>query len=281
MTLAPLAVTGATGVLGRYVAQNLAAAGFQQRLLVRSPERAPKLSGTTVHRFAYDTETETREALKGVNTLFMVSAAESADRLDQHRAFVDTAVDAGVQHIVYTSFFGASPDATFTLGRDHDITEKYIAATGVAYTFLRDNFYIDFMSALIGDDGVIRGPAGDGRVSIVAREDIGRAAAAVLVSPARHAGRRYDLTGPEAPTMAEIAGILSEHRGTAVTFHNETISEAYESRKKWNAPDWQNDAWVSTYTAIAAGEQARISPDIEILTGRRPLTLRGYLQDHS
>ena len=94
----------------------------------------------------------------------MVSAAESADRLDQHRTFIDAAAEAGVRHIVYTSFLGAAPDATFTLARDHWVTEEHIRASGLAFTFLRDSFYLDFLPALAGEDGVIRGPAGDGLV---------------------------------------------------------------------------------------------------------------------
>jgi len=272
-----IAVTGGTGVLGRFVASNIAAAGVSQRLLARTTSKAPDLPGAVVYPFSYSDRSATAEALSGVDVLFMVSAAESVDRLVQHRTFIDSAQAAGVRHIVYTSFFGASPTATFTLARDHDATERYIAASGLAHTFLRDNFYIDFMNALVGDDGMIRGPAGDGRVSVVAREDIGRVASAVLLAPSSHVNATYDLTGPESLTLDEVAATLSAYRGTPVTFHNETIEEAYESRAHYHAPAWQTDAWVSTYTAIAAGETARVSSDVEAITGRRPLTLAEFL----
>lgn len=281
MTLPTIAVTGATGVLGRLVATNLADAGVSQRLLARVPSRAPELPGAVAYPFSYSDRQATAEALAGVETLFMVSASESLDRLDQHRAFIDSAQEAGVAHIVYTSFFGASPTATFTLARDHYVTEKYIEDAGIRHTFLRDNLYLDFMDALIGDDGVIRGPAGYGRVSAVARDDIGRVAAAVLQAPGEHANATYNLTGREALSFDEIAAILSEYRGESVTFRNETIEEAYASRAKYDAPDWQNDAWVSTYTAIAAGEMAAVTDDVERLTGRAPLTLRELLAAES
>jgi uncharacterized protein YbjT (DUF2867 family) len=100
-------------------------------------------------------------ALHGVDVLFMVSASESADRREQHRTFVDAAAAAGVRHVVYTSFLGAAPDATFTLARDHWATEEHLRASGMAFTFLRDSLYLDFLPALAGPDGVIRGPAGD------------------------------------------------------------------------------------------------------------------------
>jgi NAD(P)H dehydrogenase (quinone) len=209
--------------------------------------------------------------------LFMVSASESADRLDQHRAFVDAAAAAGVQHIVYTSFAAAASDATFTLARDHYVTEEYIKASGMDWTFLRDGFYIDFMEALVGQDGVIRGPAGTGRASFVAREDVARTAAEVLVSPSRHAGRTYDLTGPEALTLEEVAATLSRVRGHDITFHNESIEEAYRSRAEYGASDWQLDAWVTTYTAIASNIMAGVSRDVETITGTTPITLETYL----
>ena len=101
----------------------------------------------------------------------MVSAPESEDRLDKHLAFVDAAAASGVRHIVYLSFMNAAPDATFTLARTHFHTEERIKASGMTYTFLRDNFYADFFVELPDEEGRILGPAGDGRVGVVARED--------------------------------------------------------------------------------------------------------------
>ncbi|MET0989870.1 MAG: SDR family oxidoreductase, partial [Glaciihabitans sp.] len=259
--------------VGRMVAQRIAGAGRPQRLLARTVAKAPELPGAGVLPFSYDDRGASTAALDGVTTLFMVSAAENEHRLDQHKAFIDSAVAAGVRHIVYTSFFGAAPDCVFTLGRDHYATEEYIKATGLAFTFLRDNFYLDFIKDLMGDDRVIRGPAGNGRVAGVARSDVAKVAATILLDAGSHTNTTYNLTGPEAITLADAAEMLSTATGTRVTFHNETVEEAYASRAKWGAPDWQNDAWVSTYTAIASGELAAVSPDVETLTGHRPLSL--------
>ena len=139
----------------------------------------------------------------------MVSGAEAADRLDQHRRFVDAAADAGVQHVVYTSFHGAAPDCTFTLGRDHYATEQHLRASGMSWTFLRDNFYLDVFPYFVGEDGVLRGPGGNGRVAAVARADVARVALAVLADPDAHRGATYDLTGPEALTLAEIGETIA------------------------------------------------------------------------
>ena len=273
-----LAVTGSTGWLGGLVARDLADRGVAQRLLVRDVSRAPELPGSVAAQCSYRDLDAARTALQGVETLFMVSASESEDRLDEHRTFVDAAVAAGVRHVVYVSFFGAAPDATFTLARDHAATEEHIRASGMAWTFLRDNLYLEFMDHMVGEDGVIRGPAGDGRAAIVAHDDIARVAVAVLLAPASHVGATYDLTGPESLTLTEMAAEISEVTGRQVHFHDETVEEAYASRAVYGAPDWQVDAWVSTYTAIAAGELDGVSGDVERLTGRRPTSLREYLE---
>jgi uncharacterized protein YbjT (DUF2867 family) len=272
-----LAVTGSTGWLGGLVARGLAERGVAQRLLVRDVGRAPRVLLATAVQSAYGDSAANAEALDGVSTLFMVSAAEHEKRLDEHRAFVDAAAGAGVEHVVYVSFFGAAPGATFTLARDHFATEEHIKASGMAWTFLRDNLYLEFSEAMVGPDGVIRGPAGDGRAAVVSHEDIAGVAVTVLQEPTRHAGQTYSLTGPEALTLAEIAGLLAEIRGREVRFHDETIEEAYQSREVYGAPDWQVEAWVSTYLAIRAGEFDGVTDDVERLTGRRPVSLRDYL----
>ncbi|WP_160668815.1 SDR family oxidoreductase [Pseudarthrobacter sp. ATCC 49987] len=277
--LPTLAVTGSTGHLGGLVARLLADAGSPQRLLVRDPGRAPELEGGVPVVVTYADQVLAKAALEGVKTLFMVSAAEAEDRLQQHYTFVDAAATAGVQHIVYTSFLGAAANCTFTLGRDHFATEEHIRASGMDFTFLRDNFYLDFLPLLAGEDGVIRGPAGDGAMAAVARADIARSAVTVLRDPALHIGRTYDLTGPEDISLATAADLLTARTGRTITFHNETLEEAYASRASYGAPPWQVDAWVSTYTAIAAGELAGPTSAVHELTGREPLGLAQFLAE--
>ncbi len=104
-----------------------------------------------------------REAFTGVSTLFLVSAREAEDRVEQHKLAIDSAAAAGVERVVYLSFIGASADATFTFARDHFQTEEHIRASGLGFTFSRQNLYMDLLPVLGGEEGVIRGPAGDGR----------------------------------------------------------------------------------------------------------------------
>lgn len=262
-----IAVTGATGNIGGRVARRLADAGVHQRLVVRDPSRAPQLRGADVVQAEYGDFASAGAALKGVDILLMVSGSETPDRVAQHRSFIDAAVGAGVRHLVYTSFVSAGPDATFTLVRHHWATEEHIRASGLHYTFLRDNLYADFFPFMAGEDGTIRGPAGEGRVAAVAQDDIAEVAAAVLTSPTSHVDAAYDLTGPEALTLHEVAATITAVTGRAITYSPETIEEALASRAKYGAPDWQVEAWISTYTAMAAGEMDVVSDAIPKITG--------------
>ncbi|MFT4470477.1 SDR family oxidoreductase [Arthrobacter sulfonylureivorans] len=270
----PIAVTGSTGQVGGMVASMLAEQNLPLRLILRDPSRAPQLPGTTTARAGYGDKAAVAAALDGVDTLFMVSAAEAEDRLEQHFTFIDAAIAAGVEHIVYTSFIGAAEDATFTLARDHFATEEKLRGSGLKHTLLRNNLYADILPLFADEAGVIRGPAGEGKAAFVAREDVARAAATILAEPMPHAGFTYELTGPESVTLAEAAAAIAEATGRPTSFLNETVEEAYASRAHYGAPSWQVDAWVSTYTAIEAGELDLVTHDVDLLTGRPALSLR-------
>src|SRR3954451_3902885 len=231
--MADLAVTGSTRALGRRIAPTLADLGIEQRLIVRDAGRAPKLDGAEVRGVpgGYADPAGFREALEGVGTLFLVSAEEAPDRVAQHRNAIEAAREAGVERIVYTSFLGAAGDSTFVLGRDHWATEQAIRETGVAFTFLRDSFYMDFIPFFAGPERTFRGPAGDGRLSPVSRDDVAAVATQVLSTPGAHDGEIYALTGPDLFTLAEAAERLTVHTGEPYSYVEETIEEAWESRR--------------------------------------------------
>ncbi len=155
-------------------------------------------------------------------------------------------------------------------------TEEHIRRSGMSWTFLRDNLYLDFVPAL-AEGGVVRGPAGDGRLSAVAQTDVARSAVAVLRVPTDHAGKAYHLTGPEAFTLTEAATAITELTPATVRFEDQAHEAAMASRAHHGAPCWQVEASVSTCTATARGEMAEVSPDVERLTGRRPVDLRELL----
>ena len=260
-----IAVTGATGEVGRRVVARLDA----PRLIVRDAARAPEGADVRVAA-GYHAFEEMRAALAGADTVLLIPAAESADRVEHHRTAVDAALAAGVSRLVYLSFLNAAPDATFTLARDHWATEQHIRASGLAFTFLRMNLYMDFIPAM-AVDGVIRGPAGDGRVSAILRDDVAAATAAVLTSDG-HAGATYDLTGSESFSLAEAAARLGAR------FEDETDEQAFASRAHYGAPDWEVRGWVSSYQAIRDGSLDVLSTAVRDLTGREPTSLAAYLQ---
>lgn len=274
-----IGITGVTGKLGSFVADLVDKRGMASIHLARSPERATVYTTAEIRKIVYANTPEVVEALKGIDVLLMVSARENPERVKEHKSFLDAAKLAGVQHIVYTSFYGADEQATFTLSRDHAQTEAYIKELGFTYTFLRDNFYLDFFIDMALENGEIRGPAGSGQVSAVARKDTSRVAAEILLSPKKWENRTLNLTGPEDLSMEEIATLLSRATKKIITYIDESVEEAYESRKKWPAQTWEYDAWVSTYTAIKVGEQAGVSTDVENVLGHPATSLLDILRD--
>lgn len=273
------ATSGATGYVGGRVAARLAEAGVGQRLIVRDRSRAPGLAGAEVAEASYADAAALGEALAGAQVFFMVSGAGDRDRLGQHRAAVDAAAGAGVERIVYLSYIAAAPDTTFTFGRDHYHTERHIRASGLGFTFLRDNLYQDILPLMAGADGVIRGPAAEGRVGAVSRDDVADAAAAVLLSEG-HDGQAYDVTGPEAITLRKAAEELSRATGRRVTYSAESVEEAYASRSGYGAPDWEVEGWVTSYVAMANGDLDVVSDAVRELTGHAPAMFAEFLRRH-
>jgi len=273
-----IAVTGATGALGGLVSQQLA--NQSPVLIVRDPSRAPALPGSEVRIAEYRDHDSALTALAGIDVLFLVSATESQRRREDHRRVVMAAAETGVRHVVYTSFAGAGGDATFSLVRDHAYTEAAIRASGMDFTFLRDNFYLEGLPHFANRSGVIRGPAGDGRFSPVSRRDVADVAETVLRQPAAHAGAAYTLTGPEALNLTEATARLSAVLGRDFRFEDETEEAARAwRREQYDAEDWQLDAWVSTYTAIRDESLAEVTGDVERVSGHPARTLEQALTE--
>jgi NAD(P)H dehydrogenase (quinone) len=274
----PIGVTGSTGELGGRVATRLANLGRPQRLLVRNPARAPQLSGAEIMQASYEDGPSMKVALSGLKVLFLVSGFGS-DRLEQHYSAIDAAVAAGVERIVYTSVLSAAPLATFTHAREHYLTEQRIRESGCRYTFLRPTFYLDRTPRWFSNEGIVQGPAGNGTISWVSRDDLADVAVAVLTTDG-HDGASYEITGSQALTLHQAAEEFSHATGIPASYRPETIEEAKTSRAKFNPTNWELEAWVSTYVAIATGELSVVSHSVEVLTGHAPQTLADYLQLH-
>jgi NAD(P)H dehydrogenase (quinone) len=275
-----LAVTGATGAVGGRVAERLSTSGISQRLILGRGAETPDLPGAVpVEVSDYGDADDMEKALAGVSTMFLVSFREAEDRLDRHFRAVDAAVAAGVERIVYLSFLRASANSTFLLGRQHFATEEHIKDRRVGFTFLRSSFYADFVPYFTGDDGVIRAPAGDGKVSWICRDDIADTVVAALTDNA-YDGQTLENTGPAALDFDETAAILSSVSGREISYVAETVEEAWESRRPTGAPDWEIEGWISSYLAVANGELSHVSDTVERLCGRPPRDLESFLVDN-
>jgi NAD(P)H dehydrogenase (quinone) len=283
-----IAVTGATGALGGRVADRLAATrSAPLRLVVRDAARAPDLPGAEVRENpgGYADGAGLTAALSGADTVYLVSAGEAEDRVQQHLTAVEAAAAAGVQRIVYTSFVGADrPDPTFTLVRHHGLTEEAIRATGLRHTFLRSSMYADFVPFFATvEDGtaVIAAPAGDGRTGFVSRDDIADVTAAVLLDDSGALdGQALEVTGPEALSMAEAAAVLGEVTGRPAIYRDQTVEEAWATRRPSGHPDWEIEGWVASYLAIAAGELSAVTDVVPRLTGHLARSVAEHLRAH-
>ncbi len=275
-----IAVTAATGALGSRIAHRLGAAGSSPRLVVRDASRAPAVPNARVMAVGgYEDGAGMRAAFSGVDTALIISASEAVDRVSLHTAAIDAARDAGVARIVYISFIGAAPRATFTFARDHWHTEEHLRASGVGHTILRDNLYLDALPYFPGPDGVVRGPAGTGRFGGVARDDVADAVVGVLTAsdPTVHDGRTYDITGPASISMDEVAAALTAATGRLITYDAETLDQAYASRAVYSAPDWEVAGWVTSYQAIAVGELDVVTSAVADLAGHPPMSFAEFL----
>ena len=260
-----VAVTGATGALGGRVARRLADRGVAQRLSCATPTGPRRCRAPRWPRPGYADGAAMRLALAGVDTLLLVSATEASGREAVHRAAVDAAIDAGVRRIVYTSFFGAGPAATFTFARHHWDTEAVPAlarrprtrscATTCTSTCCRPSSGPTWSCA--DRPATVGWPGSPATTSPTPRR---------RCSPTdgrRHEGRTYSLTGAQAFTLHDATRELSVATGRTVTYYAETVDEAYASRAHYGAPDWEVEGWVSTYTAIAAGEMAAVTDHVQ------------------
>lgn len=215
-----IAVTGATGQLGRLVIASLKTKVPTDQIvaLVRSPEKAADL-GVTAIAFDYSKPDRLAPALAGVDTLLLISSNEVGQRAAQHRNVIEAAQQAGVGRIVYTSLLHADT-SPLDLAAEHVETEEAIAASGLPATFVHNGWYTENYSgsipgALAG--GAFIGSAGGARVSSAARVDYAEAAAVVAAGEG-HEGRTYELAGDTAWTLPELAAAISSQSGRSIPY---------------------------------------------------------------
>jgi len=271
-------VTGVTGNIGGRVAELLAQRNIAMRLGARTPQEAPKLPNTEAVAFDYEQPDQMIKALEGIETIFITSIyGKPGDRAKLHINVIDAAKSAGVKNIVYLSFQGASPDSAFAYSVDHWQTEEHLKATGLNYTILRSNYYMDLLIEMAGDEYIIHGPAENGKVGWVSREDVAQTVAAVLAD-GKHTNETLDVTGPESFDLAAACSRLTLIGDNTIYYDMEELDEARTWRIESGADPIDVDVWLGSYIAMAKGEVEALSDTVERKTGRKPYTLEEYFK---
>jgi NAD(P)H dehydrogenase (quinone) len=268
-----IVVTGATGHLGHLIVEALLKLGVSPFEIVAGGRNLDKLDdlaeqGVTVVPLDYDDPSTLDAAFAGIETLMLVSASEPGKRVPQHKAAIDAAVAAGVGRIVYTS----APRATtsdLVLAPEHKATEELIAASGVAATILRNNWYSENYvgtARQAAESGVLVSSVGDGLVASASRKDYADAAAVVLTTPG-HEGAVYELSGDVAWTQDDLAAAISQATGKTVVY-TPVSTEQHAAILKSAGLDEGTIGFITALDAnIAQGDLAETSGELRELLG--------------
>jgi uncharacterized protein YbjT (DUF2867 family) len=275
-------VTGATGTVGRLLLRQLSAHGEQVRAFVRNLEHKVSFPGVESVSGDFCDPVTFLPALEGVDRLFLL-VPSSPEVEAQQKAFVDAAKRRKVRHIVYLSQFGANTDSSGRFQRYHGAVEDYIRESGLAFTFLRPNLFMQALlnfRSTISVQGALYTPAGEGRVSVVDVRDIAAVAEQALLEPG-HEGKVYTITGPEALSHAEIAAQLTEVL-TKPVHHIDISSERMrEVLLSVGMPPWQVDGVVEDYQQYRNDEAAEVTSTVKEVTGQEAHRFAEFVRDYA
>jgi NAD(P)H dehydrogenase (quinone) len=272
------AVTGATGHLGALALEALLGQGVAAADLVavaRTPSKAADFAarGVTVRAGDYSKPETLPAALAGVDVLLLVSGSEVGQRIAQHTALIEAAKTAGVGRVVYTSITRADT-SQIVLAPEHKATEELLRESGLAFTILRNDWYIENYTRQIADylaRGAIVGAAGDGRISAATRADYA-AAAAVVMTEDGHAGATYELAGTPF-TLKELAATITEISGSGVVYQDVTVPELVDILKGAGLDEGTAGFVAALDEATARGDLDTNSDDLTRLIGRPTTSL--------
>lgn len=273
-------VTGASGGLGRGIVENLLLRMPSSRIavLARDPAKVDdfRKKGVEVRVGDYADTASLNAAFQDIEKLMFVSTTAFSDALTQHRNVIAAAKRAGVGHVHYTGIQRPA-ESTYVISQVSEWekeTEKALAESGLAVTLLRNTMYFDALPFMLGPnihrEGV-RAPAGSRKAALAARSDLAEGAAVVLAG-GNHQGKTYNFGGSEALSMAEIAAVLSGVFGRSLPYLDLPADEFVAARIDEGAPAVAASFFAEWFGAIAAGEFAEVSGDLETMLGRPPLT---------
>ncbi|KGT92296.1 quinone oxidoreductase [Erwinia typographi] len=253
-----IAVTGATGQLGRLVIEALLKKVPAADIIaaVRSPEKAKDIAalGVQVRKADYSQPDTLVSAFSGVEKVLLISSSEVGAREAQHKSVIAAAKEAGVLLLAYTSLLHA--DTTpLGLGSEHRSTEQALIASGVPFAILRNGWYTENYAASIAPavaHGAFIGAAGEGKIASASRQDYAEAAAAVLTSSGA-AGKTYELAGDTAYTLAEFSAEIAQKSGKEIQYVNMSQAEFSAALKGAGLPDWLAEMLADSDAGAAQG----------------------------
>ncbi|EPA0059835.1 SDR family oxidoreductase [Enterobacter cloacae] len=273
-----IAITGATGQLGRVVIEQLlkTVPANQIVAIVRNPAKAEALSqqGIVVRQGDYTDQAALTTALKGVKKLLLISSSEVGQRATQHQNVINAAKTAGVTFIAYTSLLHAD-NSPLGLHVEHVATEKALATSGIPYALLRNGWYTENYLASAPpalEHGVFIGAAGEGKIASATRADYA-AAAAKVVSEEGHAGKVYELAGDSAWTLSELAAELSKQSGKPVVYQNMSEADFAAALKSVGLPAGLADMLADSDVGASKGGLFDDSHTLSKLIGRATTSL--------
>jgi uncharacterized protein YbjT (DUF2867 family) len=275
-------VTGATGTIGSRLVKELSEkAGVTVRVGARDPGKVKTGGNVTAVAFDYAKPETIDAAVKGADRLFLLTPF-SNEQVALGKKLVDAARAAGVRHVVKLSAIGCDIEPGIQLGRWHREVERHVEASGIAYTLLRPNNYMDnFINYYPpAPDGNLYLPLGSGATSYIDARDIAAVAAAVLTSN-DHQNKAYELTGGEALTAAQVAGLLSEATGRSIHHVDVPEDAAKKAMLDLGMPGWMVDAMMELHAINKAGYAAGITGHVQQITGRAPRTFREFARDYA
>jgi uncharacterized protein YbjT (DUF2867 family) len=279
-------VTGATGTNGRLVVQALVRAGMPVRAMVQNPAKAADLeqAGARLVVGDFDKPETLDAALAGVERSLLLSAVDQR-LVERETRFVERARKAGLRHLVKFSAIGAHPAASFTWGRQHGYAERVIMDSGVPFTFVQPNFFMQnllWSAATIKARGELYSSLGTTPASHVDARDIAGVIAATLTQPIeRHASRIHLVTGPAALSYAEVAEILGRAVRRTVRYVDLSDEQLKAGLLASGQPDWQATALVELNVNARQGHASTVTDTVERLTGRPATTLAQFAEAHA
>lgn len=299
--MSKIVITGASGQYGRSATDKLIKLGHANDLILitRSPAKLEKRTaqGCDVRYGDFDKPETLIEAVEGAEKMLLISGTRVGARVAQHKAAIDAAQQAGVKHILYTSFIAADNPCNPALVRhDHIETEQLIRQSNMQWTILRDAHYADAIVLSLGPNLIASGEwqcnAGYGVEALVWREDCVESAVAVLTGSG-HEGQIYNITGPELLNFADIANLLSNITGQPINYEEVDDERQYAIFDAMGIPrkpvddqyvkgiPWNSEDMVSFGQAVREGYLALRTHDVEKLTGKPARSVRQMIEENA